>query len=64
MVAADPRIEYLSGTDGAWRNELHGILKKRGAPEWGAPLFFCNLGSGPTNTIHPHFGVSVHVLSL
>ena len=26
MVAADSRIDYLSGTDGAWRNELHGLL--------------------------------------
>ena len=26
MDAADPRVDHLSGTDSAWRNELHGLL--------------------------------------
>ena len=27
MVAADPRIDYLSGTDGSWSYELYVEVK-------------------------------------
>jgi hypothetical protein len=39
MDAADPRIDYLSGTDCNGNDILYGILKKRGASKR-VPLFF------------------------